>query len=265
MTRRTALSAGAGILAGSAAPAAAQPSKKAVFEMRWIRMRNGSDNQSQRINGFLSKSVIPALQRAGAGPIGVFSPVYGGHTPSVLVVSQYASMAAYETAVEKVLSGGASDKELAKERESAYSTPGLNYVRMEVSLLRGFDSMPAIELPPTEGRKAGRIFELRVYESNNYHTLQRKVKMFDDGEIDIFRKSDMLPVFFGETIAGPNMPNLTYLLGFDDMAHREKAWGVFARSPEWQKLRSQPGLSDAEIVSNISSMILRPAAYSQIR
>ena len=32
-----------------------------------------------------------------------------------------------------------------------------------------------------------------------------------------------------------------------------------------QKLRAQPGLSDAEIVSNISNTILRPTAYSQVK
>ena len=34
---------------------------------------------------------------------------------------------------------------------------------------------------------------------------------------------------------------------------------------EWQKLRARPGLSDAEIVSNIHSAILRPLANSPIR
>jgi hypothetical protein len=55
------------------------------------------------------------------------------------------------------------------------------------------------------------------------------------------------------------------MLAFDDLSHREQAWKAFAGDPEWQKLRATPGLSDAEIVSNISSAILRPLPFSPIR
>jgi hypothetical protein len=48
------------------------------------------------------------------------------------------------------------------------------------------------------------------------------------------------------------------------MAAREKSWGAFVNDPEWKKLRATPGYSDAEIVSNITTVLLRPAAYSQI-
>ena len=84
--------------------------------------------------------------------------------------------------------------------------------------------------------------------------------MFEDGEAAIFKRLGMQTVLFGRTIAGRNMPSLTYMLGYDDMAHREKLWGDFGRDPEWQKLRATPGLSDAEIVSNITQHDPAPAA-----
>jgi hypothetical protein len=89
--------------------------------------------------------------------------------------------------------------------------------------------------------------------------------MFDDGEIAIFRRLGMSPVFFGQTLIGGNMPSLTYMLAFDNLAAREKAWQAFSQDAEWQKMRVQPGLSDAEIVSNISNSILRPLPGSDIR
>ena len=49
------------------------------------------------------------------------------------------------------------------------------------------------------------------------------------------------------------------------MATRESVWKAFESDPEWQTLRARPGLSDAEIVSDISSAILGPAPYSDIR
>ena len=94
---------------------------------------------------------------------------------------------------------------------------------------------------------------------------QRKIKMFNDGEMGIFRRLGMTPVFFGQGMVGRNLPSLTYMLGFDDLASREKLWRAFGADAEWQKLRAQPGLSDAEIVSNISNQILRSLAFSPIR
>jgi hypothetical protein len=125
--------------------------------------------------------------------------------------------------------------------------------------------MPGIEGPPTVPDRPARIFELRTYESPTNATLQRKIKMFEEGEIAIFRRCGLLPVFFGGTFIGRNMPSLTYMVAFDDMAAREKAWNTFRANPEWVKLRSRPELADAEIVSNISNAILRPLPFSPIR
>ena len=87
----------------------------------------------------------------------------------------------------------------------------------------------------------------------------------EEGEAAIFRRLGMLPVFFGRGMIGANLPSLTYMLAFDDLAARERLWRNFGSDPEWQKLRSTPGLTDPEIVSNISNAILRPLPFSPIR
>jgi hypothetical protein len=51
---------------------------------------------------------------------------------------------------------------------------------------------------------------------------------------------------------------------YADMPDHDQAWAKFGADPEWQRLRSQPGYADAEIVSSISNVFLRPTAYSQI-
>jgi hypothetical protein len=54
------------------------------------------------------------------------------------------------------------------------------------------------------------------------------------------------------------------MLSYKDLAERDRLWGEFGSDPEWQKLRSRPGLSDNEIVANISNVILRPLPFSAI-
>ena len=221
-------------------------------------MRNGP--QTERTSDFLSRHFLPAAQRLGIGPVGFFSAMIGEESPFFLALASYPSADAFAAAMERM----ASDKEFQKGFEEYNSMAELSYIRMENSLLRAFDYLPAIALPPA-GNRPPRLFELRTYESNNVKAAQRKIRMFNEGEAAIFQRLGMAPVFFGETIVGRNLPNLTYMLSFENMAARDKLWSAFGSDPDWQKLRAQPGYADAEIVSNISNSILRPLAFSPIR
>ena len=260
MKRRKFLSTTA--IAGAAAlPNPAAESKRAVIEIRHYLLRNSADQQMQRMTEILGNAWLPAAKRAGAGPVGAFASLVAPSGPFLMLVTSYHSLAAMEAVSEKMLA----DKPFRAGLDAWYAKPGLGYMRYESSLLRGFETVPQIEVPPARKDKSPRVFELRIYESNNGDTLRRKIKMFDSGEIGIFRRLGMLPVFFGETLVGRNQPNLTYMLAFDDLAHRERAWKAFVDDPEWAKMRVLPGLSDAEVVSNISNIMLRPMTFSEIR
>ncbi len=257
MQRRSFLTLPAGSALLAAPPAAA--GKRAFFELRYYRMRSGP--QVERTTRYLQRGWLPAAQRAGIGPVGFFNAVIGPQSPFILSLAGYPSLAAIEAAHDKL----AADKEFQAALDEYNSMTELSYFRMETSLLYAFPSMPAIEVPPAGENRAARIFEIRTYESPNEKAGARKVKMFDDAEIAIFRRSGMLPVFFGQTIIGANQPSLTYMLAFDDLAARDKAWSAFGKDPEWQKLRATPGLTDPEIVSNITNAIVKPLAFSPIR
>jgi hypothetical protein len=258
MHRRHFLStAASAALAAPALPAAAPA--RAIFELRYIRMRNGP--QVERTSTFLSRYLAPAARRAGIGPMGFFSGIIAEQSPFILALISYPSLEAMGQLSDKL----AGDKEFQRGADEYNSVSELSYIRMDNALLRAFSSMPAIEAPPSDGKRPARIFELRTYEANNLKASRRKIRMFDEGEIGIFRRLGMTPVFFGETLVGQDLPKLTYMLAFDDLASREKLWRAFGSDPEWQKMRAQPGVSDAEIVSNISTSILRPLPFSQIR
>lgn len=259
MTRRHVLATAAG---GAVTIAAAQEApKSAFFELRYYRMRNSRTNMVQRTTAFLSKGYVPAARRAGIAPVGVFSASIAPEAPFLLVVSGYPSLGAMQASLEKL----AADAEYQKLLTEYTSVADLGYVRMESTLLRCFDSIPQIEVGAAAEGRGARTFELRTYESDNEATIRRKIKMFGDGEIAIFRRAGLQPVFFGEALVGSTLPRITYMVAYDSMAGRDKAWSAFGADPEWQKLRALPGFADAEIVSNISNAILRPAAGSEIR
>jgi hypothetical protein len=233
--------------------------RRAFLELRYFKMRNG--HQVERTTTYLQKGWLPAAGRAGVHPVGFFSAVIAPGSPFILSLASYPSFEAIQAASEKI----AADKEFQSAADEFNSMTELSYIRIESSLLWAFPSMPAIEVPPVTPGRSARVFELRTYESPNEKACDRKVKMFGDGEIAIFRKCGMLPVFFGQTVIGANMPNLTYMLAYDDLEARDRTWRAFSSDPDWQKLRATPGLSDAEIVNNISNGILRPLPFSPIR
>ena len=236
-------------------PAAA----RAIIELRYYRLRSGP--QVQRTTDYLQHGLVPAAERAGIRPLGCFNALIAPDTPFLLTVTSYPSLAAIETAREKL----AADTEFQAASEAFNATPELSYMRMESSLLWAFPSFPTVAPPPAGPNRAAHIFEMRTYESPNDKILARKIRMFGDGEIAIFRRLGMPPVFFGQTIVGPRMPNLTYMLAFDDLAAREKLWNALNADPEWQKMRVGPGLTDPEVVINITNVILRPLPFSPIR
>ena len=260
MTRRKFIPTAAAL--GTAMQAQETSPKPGVYELRTVHQRNSPDNQRQRMNNLLKDATLPTLQKYGAGPVGFFASAIAPNGPFTMAIISYPSMAAMEDIRAKVNA----DAKYGKQIEAFNAMPGLGYQRIDSSLLRAFPGVPAMEIPPTDAKRPARIFELRTYESNNSATLRRKIKMFEEGgEIAIFRKLGMQVVFFAETIVGPNMPSLTYMLGYDSLAARESVWAAFGKDPDWAKLRGQDGLSDAEIVSNISSILLSPLPFSPIR
>jgi hypothetical protein len=137
-------------------------------------------------------------------------------------------------------------------------------VRMESSLMLAFEGKPRLTVPPATAQHGSRLFELRTYESPSDQDHRRKVEMFNSGEFDVFEKAGFWQIFYGDTLIGPRLPNLTYMLGFEDLAARDMHWKAFGSAPEWKKLSSSPRYNFEEIVSSITNLILSPTSYSQI-
>jgi len=246
-------------LAGAQTPATAKTPE--FYMWRQYVLRTGT--QPKRLADFLQNAAIPALNRLGHSPIGVFEVTFGLPSPTVFVLTP-------STSLESLISieaGLERDEAFMKSADGYLNAPATDpvYVRQEVSLLTAFPNVPRIEVPAATAAKGPRLFELRTYESHNERAHRAKVRMFAEmGEVDIFRSCGLTPVFFGRTFSGPRMPSLTYMLVHENMAGREKSWDNFRNNADWKKLSSTPGYSDAEIVSNITTVFLRPAAYSQI-
>ncbi len=248
----------AGSIAGAASSSVAAVASSGFISLEWYHSRRDLD--VQRLQSFLGNSMVPAYSRAGVKPVGVFQPQVGPDSPSFLVVTAYPSLASLEACYAKLVA----DAGFVADEKAFDDKWELAYDRMECSLLRAFKTTPGIEVPKVEPGKSN-LFELRIYESRNLQSHFKKVAMFDDGEIDLFRRSGINPVFFGSTLFGPNMPNLVYMVSFPSAEARAQSWSAFGQSPEWKKMSTAPGMTDRELVSRISNQFMTPASFSEIK
>ncbi|MFP4502355.1 MAG: NIPSNAP family protein [Candidatus Hydrogenedentota bacterium] len=229
--------------------------KRDVYELRQYHL--ATEAQQARLDSFLEAAMVPALNRLGIEPVGVFHPEEGFSPTFVLL--RHPDMASAATLTNRLLADDAFLTAGADFLNTPADDPA--YARMAVSLFKAFAGMPRLERPVTS---EGRVLQLRTYESPSVKTGQKKIEMFNIGEIDIFRASGLHPVFFGEALAGECMPNLTYMLAFKNQAERKANWKTFVNSDAWKELSSKPEYADDKILSNITNIFLKPAPCSQV-
>lgn len=229
------------------------------FELRRYHLTNGP--RTALAEAFFAKALIPALNRLGLSPIGAFRLDVGPETPSFYLLIPAASAEALVTAEIHL----ANDGQFLAAAQPFWAAPATAppFIRVESSLMIAFEGWPKLT-PPRQGTTGKRIFQLRTYESPSPAAHIRKIEMFHHGEFDIFAKSGFTQVFYGDTLIGGHLPNLTYLLAFSDQADLDACWARFRTDPAWAKLSHDPRYSYEEIVSNITNLILTPLPSSQI-
>jgi hypothetical protein len=211
------------------------------------------------LDGYLSRAFIPALKRYGIGPVGAFAERSATDLVKVHVLIVYPAAEQIAT-----LSGRLAADEQYRQAGAEYlAVPASDpvYTRIESSLLAPIPGMQRLARPDAS---KPRLLNLRIDESHNERANQKKIEMFNTGELAIFRRVGLTPVFFAESLVGAARPNLTYMLVYPDEAGRKSAWDRFRGDAEWQKLRAIPEYADKEIVSRITNLLLTPTAYSEI-
>src|SRR3984957_788759 len=212
---------------------------------------------------FFADTLIPGLNRLGIGPVGAFSVYFGPDSPSYYLLMPSSKLETLVTADLELAKDDVFLKAAAPFWDAPAATPP--YIRIESSLLRAFPGYPKVTPPASAATKGKRIYHLRQYQSPTNMDHVRKVEMFQNGEFGLFAKAGAMGVFYADTLVGPNLPNLIYMLSFPDMSSLEADWEKFLADPDWKKLSADSRFNlDPPTVSSITSLVLRPLACSQV-
>ncbi|MCB0730908.1 MAG: NIPSNAP family protein [Ignavibacteriae bacterium] len=228
------------------------------YEYRIYKV-NDSKNKI-KLENYLGKALIPALNRMNIDRIGVFTEIDKPNDFSIHLIIPYSSLELFSEMNTKLLE----DKDYINAAEEHFDVPLEDPVfsRVQSNFFKAFAGMPIIELPQQSTENKPRIFELRKYESHTEQKAALKIDMFNSGEIQIMRDTELAPVFYGEALIGSDLPNLTYMLSASDLESHKVHWSNFSAHPEWQRMKKIPKYNDT--VSNITKIFLKPTDYSQI-
>jgi len=247
-------SAGVALAAQRSGRSTRQREPRDVYELRRYTMEPGP--KARIMKDFLRDAAIPAMNRVGIKQVGVFE-FLEGNDPTIFVLAVHDSMWRFTSANSRIL-----EDEVYLEKGAPVLNAPKNdpvYVEMQSRVLLAFKNMPVLVAP----KKGARIFELRTYQSHNTVMAKRKIHMFNEGgEIDIFRETGPTPVFYGETLAGDKMPNLTYMTTSKDMEEQNAGWARFRAAPKWIKLKGMEMYQGT--VSKNTKEFLKPTDFSQI-
>jgi hypothetical protein len=224
------------------------------FELRNYLLRRDID--VARIHQYFERDYLPEMRRQGLAPIGCFNVVTGQPSPSLLLLLQYDSLAKVKANTDLAAATGE-----FSQAWTEFESSQLPYIRYESTLLKAFSAYPALELPPASEKR--KLFELRIYESKNAVKSAAKIEMFNLEEIKIFKDCGMHIVFLGEGLFGTGLPQMTYMLAFEDMEDRASGWQRFSRNKDWNRIKEDPRWLDT--VSSIHSSYFSPTEYSDIQ
>ena len=233
-----------------------------IIEVQKYTVKNAE--KREKLVEILDKALIPALNRRGLKPIGIFVPIAKEekYALNVFVVIPHNPGNKED---EGFLFGDQyllRDAEYRKDAAPLFETTSKDpvYTDCETFFLGSGPPVPFLEVPQLG---PDRVFELRHYRSFNIERNAAKIEMFGHGgEMSLFREIGLKPVFFGEVVAGSRMPALMYMVGTPSLEKHAELWRAFVAHPKWAAMKDLPEYADT--ATEIDRVVLTPSPGSQI-
>jgi hypothetical protein len=259
ITLTSAALAGAAFLAGIPNRAlAADSGQPQYYELRIYSTK--SDEQQKLVSDYWQNAAVPAYNRMGIQPVGVFTELQDSPTNKIYVLVPCDSLEIFAAIPARLAADATYQAAAADYMTRPKSSPA--FERIESSLNVAFESMKKLAPPPSAADKSPWIFELRTYQSPSESKGINKVQMFNSGEVSLMQEVGLSPVFFSQTVVGSQMPNLTYMVSGANMDEHKNHWKGFMAAPTWKGLRDDPRYQDN--VSRVINIFLKRTAASQI-
>jgi hypothetical protein len=181
---------------------AADSDQPQYYELRVYTTK--SEQQQKLVSDYWQNAAVPAYNRMGIQPVGVFTELQDSATNKIYVLIPCDSLDVFAAIPSRLASDATYQAAAADYMALPKSNPA--YERIESSLNVAFESMKKLAAPPSSADKS--------------------------------------PVFFSQTLVGSQMPNLVYMVSGENMDEHKKHWKGFSEAPVWKKLSGDPQYKD---------------------
>ena len=106
------------------------------------------------------------------------------------------------------------------------------------------------------------LYELRIYTPHP-GKLPDLIRRFRDHTCQLFERHGITNVGYWTNAVGGRNDELWYMLGFQDMAQREKAWTAFIADPDWAKVRAESE-ANGPLVAYLENRFMNPTSFSPL-
>ena len=147
------LTAGAAIVPG--ALAAAGTTGKEFYELCLYQVSTAADQK--RLIAFLRDAALPAMNRIGIKPVGMFTSLEDASDLTIYVLMPHQSLDSVATATSRMLA----DETFLRDGRAFLELPSAKkgYDRIESSLLLAFDGIPKLEVPDRRPERAAAVLQ----------------------------------------------------------------------------------------------------------
>ncbi len=109
-----------------------------------------------------------------------------------------------------------------------------------------------------------------IYEQRRYECLPGQIanlhRLMEELAVPVFKKVGMTFVGAWTPEVGDDENTLIYLLAYEDMGARQRAWDAFWVDPEWVDGRVRYAeMAGGPLVAKSNSVFLKPSGYSPLQ
>lgn len=107
------------------------------------------------------------------------------------------------------------------------------------------------------------IYEYRVYEAAP-GKLPALNARFRDHALKLFERHGIKNIGYWTSNIGDYSNRLIYIVAFESVEQRERAWAAFGADPDWQKARRESEV-DGVLTTRTFNTLLKPTDYSPLK
>ena len=227
-----------------------------LYELRHYDTR--SNRGLAQITTRFADHILRIWQRIGIEPVGFWSVIVGTPSPRLTYMLAWEDLAQRQELWDR-FEADAEWQEVRQETNAAWGGSPIHTFTSEILKPTDYSRAPRRDNQPA--RLAGGVFELRTYHFDDMAKLGQAVRWFGESALPDFDAHGLYAMGFWTTYIGV-APRLTYLLVFENLAHRERAWASYYTDPAWPARQDGLYPGGQPLITRIDSVVMKGTDFS---